>query len=60
LQKEEEIVVTFVTEQAQPSFMLAEAPETLEKYRYHQYGKLSEGDRNAEAFWPCGCSIDFP
>jgi hypothetical protein len=59
LQEKEEIV-TYVAEQAQPSSMLGEAPWTLEKYKYDQYGKSSEGDRNAEAFWPGGCSIDFP
>lgn len=53
-------IVTFATKQAQPSSKLGEAHQTLQKYRYHQYGKLSEGDRNAEAFWPGGCSIDFP
>jgi hypothetical protein len=32
-------------------------PQNLEKCGCGQFGKLSEGDRNAEVFWPGGCGI---
>jgi hypothetical protein len=38
-----------VTEQVQPSSRLGEAFNILEKYGCRQFGKFSEGDRNAEA-----------
>jgi hypothetical protein len=59
-EEEEEIVVTFVTEQAQPSSKLGEAPQTLENYRYHHMENYLRETGMQKPSGQVGAALIFP